>query len=256
MELATINATAIETTGTSNNEAVLRRFCDVLGMDPQTLKNLLHALKRIEMLEQKCKYLEKCLNDSSSTSTTTVEQRCDDIWVVAKRACCPGNLLYSQITLDEYSDNAEVPLDIVVQDIGAPFQNALPVAPNQAIRFEQAARPGYLPSHIWIDFAFAGGGVNYLDLEIQFYLGPGGKDKGKAIGPVYRGNQFVHKDGRTEKLVFPKYRGAIVEVGSIEKMAVEIRHIGSANNLTSASIRLPYDEEAWYEYCKKVGGGC
>lgn len=250
MELATINATAIETTGTSNNEAVLRRFCDVLGMDPQTLKNLLHALKRIEMLEQKCKYLEKCLNDSSSTSTTTVEQRCDDIWVVAKRACCPGNLLYSQITLDEYSDDTQVNLRTIVGDFGSNFVDQYPVAPGKCIRLEQAARPGYTPTKIAIDFSLANQGTNYLDLSIQFYLGEGGKTKGKPIGPTFRGNQFINKNGTQIHIDFPEYRNCPVDVGSVEKLAVELCVDGGANNLDSAFVTVFYNNKRFYQLCK------
>ncbi len=237
---------------------LFERLCAVIGIDRHRFERMMSCIERCERLETRCGELETALQQtasstSSSCGCSTVASRCDNIWAVAKRACCPGNLLYSQITLDEYSDNAEVPLDNIVQDFGAGYVNELPVAPGQAIRFEQSARPGYLPSTIWIDFALAGGAVNYLDLEIQFYLGPGGKAKGKEIGPRYRGNQFVHKDGRQEKIEFPRYRGHTVEVGSAEKIGVEIRHIGSANNLISASIRLPYDEEAWYEHCRRIG---
>jgi len=172
---------------------------------------------------------------------------------VAQRACCPGNLLYSRSTLDVFSRERHTNIDIPVEDFGPGYVDAFPVAPGQTLRLEQSPRPGYLPEKIAIDFSLANNGTNYLDLEVSFWLGPGGKSRGEQIGPKWTGNEFLNKDGSQILVDMPKYRGLTVEVGAIERMAVEIRHTGNTNNLISAKVRLPFDEERWYASCASLG---
>ena len=81
------------------------------------------------------------------------------------------------------------------------------VAPGQAIRLEQPTRPGYLPHKIAIDFALANNGTNYLDLEVTLWLGPGGKTRGKQIGPIWNGNEFINKDGTQIHIDMPQTAG-------------------------------------------------
>jgi len=238
----------------NQRQELVAMLCAVLGLAPDELAALARTGDRCTKLETECDRLRaKLAEGCSGDCSTKVSERCDNIWNVARRACCPGNLLYSRITLDEFSDNRQVSLGTIVQNFGAGFVNAFPVAPGEAIRLEQPARPGYHPDKIAIDFSLAGGASNYLDIEIAFFLGPGGTTKGKQIGPVWTGNEFLNKDGTQIWIDMPKYRGMIVEVGSIEKMAVEIRHTGGANNLISTKVRLPYDEEAWYKHCGTLG---
>jgi hypothetical protein len=235
-------------------EQLIQAFCATFGISRDEFLNMPRLTDRCRRLEDMCQRLQTRLEERQTCGckTSDLEARCDNIWAVARRACCPGNILYSQITLDEYSDNGQVNLSEVVQDFGPGYQNAYPVAPGQSIRLEQAARPGYLPNKIAIDFALANNGTNYLDLEVTLWLGPGGKTRGKNIGSTWFGNEFMHKDGTQIVIPMPKYRGKVVEVGSVEKMAVEIRHTGAANNLVSAKVRLPYDEACWYEHCAGV----
>ena len=232
-------------------EQMIRAFCATFGITPEQLMGVPALSERCRRLEDMCERLKLELKESRSCGckASELEKRCDNIWAVARRACCPGNILFSQITLDNYSADGQVNLIEVVQDFGPGYQNSYPVAPGQAIRLEQPTRPGYLPHKIAIDFALANNGTNYLDLEVTLWLGPGGKTRGKNIGSTWFGNEFIQKDGTQIVIDMPKYRGKVVEVGSVEKMAVEIRHTGGANNLVSAKVRLPYDESCWYEYC-------
>ena len=232
-------------------EELRRRLCECMGVDPGAMAKLAYWVERCERLETAL--AEATKGGGACTSCKEIDRRCDSLWEVVRRNCCPGNILYSQITLDEFSDNAQVNLDQIVTGLPAPFIAQFPVGPSQAIRLEHLPRPGYLPQKMAIDLALANNGTNYLDISIQFYLGPGGTTQGKPIGPLYRGNEFLNKDGTQIHIEFPKYRGMTVEVGSLERMAVEIRHTGAANNILSASVRLPYDEAAWYEYCSKMG---
>ena len=236
-------------------QQLLMMFCNMINCRPEQLLRLGEMDEHVRELRSECDRLRAELDKANrcSCKSSDIEKRCDNIWAVARRACCPGNLLYSQITLDEFSDNRQVNLDTPVEDFGPGYVNQFPVAPGQAIRLEHDPRPGYLPDKIAIDFSLANNGTNYLDLEITFWLGPGGKFRGKQIGPKWTGNEFLNKDGTQIHIDMPKYRGKIVEVGSSERMAVEIRHTGNANNLISAKVRLPYDEERWYAYCASLG---
>lgn len=236
-------------------EQLLINFCNMLNCRPDDLLRIGEMDARLRELQAECERLRRELERGSACSckASELEKRCDNIWAVARRACCPGNLLYSQISLDEHSDDRQTNIETAVEDFGPGYVNQFPVAPGQTIRLEQEPRPGYLPEKIAIDFSLANNGTNYLDLEITFWLGPGGKTRGKQIGPKWTGNEFLNKDGTQIHIDMPKYRGKIVEVGSIERMAVEIRHTGNANNLISAKVRLPYDEERWYAYCASLG---
>jgi len=169
---------------------------------------------------------------------------------------CPGNVNYSQRTLDEYSDDNQVNLANVVTGLGGDYLNAYPLTPAKLIRLTHLARPGYTPTKIAIDFNIAGGGNNYLDFVLQFYLVPGGtpNNLGLPIGPEFRGNQFLNKDGTQIHVDYPEYRNSPLDIGSLETLALVIRNNGAANNLDSAFVTVYYDNKAFYQACKKKCG--
>ncbi len=221
------------------------KLCGILGFSSEEMEALKLCLPELSKMAG-------CIPDLSRLSEMCrgVERRCASVEEVVRRACCPGNILYSQITLDEYSDDTQVNLRTIVGDFGSNFVDQYPVAPGKCIRLEQAARPGYTPTKIAIDFSLANQGTNYLDLSIQFYLGEGGKTKGKPIGPTFRGNQFINKNGTQIHIDFPEYRNCPVDVGSVEKLAVELCVDGGANNLDSAFVTVFYNNKRFYQLCK------
>ncbi|MCB9756715.1 MAG: hypothetical protein H6713_42905 [Myxococcales bacterium] len=224
-----------------SDEEMHKHVCRVLGFSPQQMQMLRECMPDLLRFKQHCDAVERL-----RTGCRSLEQ-------IVRRGCCPGNQLYSHITLDEYSDDTQTNIDVIVEDFGPGFVNTFPLSPNNAIRLEQGARPGFIPTKIAIDFNLANQGTNYSDLKVQFYLGPGGTVKGKAIGPEYRGNQFINKNGTQIHIDFPEYRGCAVTVGSVEKLAVEIRHVGTANNLVSAFVTIHYNNSDFYEQCKIEG---
>ena len=117
----------------------------------------------------------------------------------------------------------------------------------------QSSRPGWTPKEIRIDLNLAGGASNYLDIQVQFYLSPDqdGKVQGKSIGSLYKGNQFLNKDGTQITVPFPKYKNEPINVGSLEKLTVEIINKSAATNLDSAQVVIIYDNECFYEWCKQ-----
>jgi hypothetical protein len=136
--------------------------------------------------------------------------RCETLEMLCRTYVCPGNVNYSQRTLDEYSGLNQVKLSEVVTGLGDPYVNAFPVPPGKKIRLTHRPRPGYTPTTIRIDLNIAGGGNNYSDFSVQFYLVPGGVDSnlGMTIGNNYDGNMFLNKDGGQIVVPFPEYRGA------------------------------------------------
>ena len=196
-------------------------------------------------------WLRECKSTLSHCRTVcdSVKSECMSMTELIRLGLCPAQRNFGQLTIDEFSDDNQVNLTSIVQNFGAGFVNAYPVAPGDAIRLEHPLRPGYFPTKIAVDMSLANNGDNYLDIEIQFYLGPGGVTRGKPIGPAYRGNQFLNKDGTQIHLPFPLYRSRHVDVGSSERLAVEVRHTGGVNNITTTFITIYHDAECFYELC-------
>jgi hypothetical protein len=74
--------------------------------------------------------------------------RCDAIEMLCRNFLCPGNVNFSQRTLDEYSGNARSSSTEPVTGLGGDFVNAFPVPPGKKIRLTHRARPGYTPTKI------------------------------------------------------------------------------------------------------------
>ena len=130
------------------------------------------------------------------------------------------------------------------------------VVNGKMIRLTHKSRPGYTPTKIAIDLNLAGGGNNYLDFTLQFYLFPGGVSTGLGleVGSQMRGNQFLNKDGTQIHVPFPEYRNASIDIGSLETLALVIRNNGAANNLDSAFVTVYYNNKEFYALCKKRCG--
>ncbi|MEZ4313756.1 MAG: hypothetical protein R3F14_37525 [Polyangiaceae bacterium] len=218
-------------------EMYKRQICDVIGID---FDQMMRDFR--EMCRQRDRYRDDC---------DRLTRRCDTLEALQKVMCCPANMLYSQVTIDEYSDENQVDLEEVVTGLGDPYVDTWPLPPQKKIVLRTEQRPGFAPEKIAIDLAFANQGDNYLDLRIQFYLQPGGQQPlGKPFGPKYRGNQFLNKDGTQIHVPFPEYRNRALVVGSLERLAVEISHTGP-NNLNSAYITIYHDAKRFYRMCQE-----
>jgi len=226
---------------------------DKLACNPGLLDRMIACVDRLPQLERATiGFEDRC--------RTTVN-RCDSIEMLCRNLFCPGNVNYSQRTLDEYSGKNQVKLVEVVTGLGDPFVNAFPVPPSKKIRLTHRSRPGYTPTEIRIDLNLAGGGNNYSDFLIQFYLVPGGTNTGLGIeaGNAYDGNMFLNKDGTQLVVPFPEYRALPLDIGSMETLAVVISNNGAANNLDSAHVNVFYDNARFFELCKArsgCGGSC
>ncbi len=230
-------------------------LCKILGTDPNTIAQLPELMKLLHALKGKCSTLENN-NATLLQRCTTLEQKCADLSFYASLTCCPANMLYSQPTMDSYSDEDRIEFDQIITGLGGDFVDAFPVPPGKKIMLATKKRPGYCPGKIAADFSLAGGGNNYLDLGLQWLLSPDDTkplDGGRTIGSRFAGNDFLDKDGRQKDRPFPTYRNRIVCVGSLERLYVVLDHRGGANNVDSAQIRIFHQNDAWYAACQSDG---
>jgi len=216
------------------------------------------VLDRMMRCADRLPEIERYLGSFEDRCRSTVS-RCDTIEMLCRNFLCPGNVNFSQPTIDNYSSKSQVKLVDIVKDLGGDFVNSFPVAPGKKIRLTHKPRPGYTPTEIRIDFNLAGNGNNYSDLTVQFFLAPGGmnSEQGFELGNAYDGNMFMNKNGTQLVVPFMEHRGHPIDIGSLETLAVVISHNGAANNLDSAHVNIFYDNSRFYELCKaRCSGGC
>ena len=223
--------------GVAGDRELEQRICAALGVPMGSLPEMVGCLPSLREYKTMCEV------------TRRLERRCNSLEELLRQNCCPANRLYGRPTLDEFSTESQIDIDQIVSDYGQGYVNQLPLAPGQKVRLQQQARPGYIPRTIQVDLSLANNGTNYLDIRIQFYVGPGGKAEGKKIGPRWRGNQFLNKNGTQIIKEFPEWRSCEIEVGSAEFLAVEIEHIGNANNLDSVFVTVGHDASAFHKLC-------
>ena len=236
----------LPTDGTVNAEAVAR--LRAILASPGGIEQLLRCADMVPRLLSRCESLED--------TCRRLVSRCNATDKMFEHMVCPGQVLYSRRTLDEYSDDAQVNLVNVVQGLGAPYVNGFPVPPGGKIRLTHAQRPGFTPTKIAVDLNVAGGGSNYLDFLLQLFLVPGGVSSatGLEVGSQMRANQFLNKDGTQIHVDFPTYRNCPIDVGSAEQLVLDITNTGAANNLDSAFITVYYDNKLFYALCRKACG--
>lgn len=220
--------------GTERAE-IMRRLCALAGVD------LMEMQRCLLNYQSECSHLRKRCCDMEAKYKTLED--------LLRAANCPENVLYSQATTAQYSNNNQVEIGTVVKGLGGDYVDAVPVPPGKMIRLEQIPRPGYRPTTIALDVSMANNGVNYLDLQIQFFIIPGGQEGGMPHGPKYRGNQFLNKNGTQIHLPFPPYQGEVLTIGSMERVAVEIKHGGQNNNIDSIYVTLYHDADCAYKAC-------
>ncbi|MFY0531669.1 hypothetical protein [Nannocystis pusilla] len=222
----------------AENPAALQQMLRCAQQYPEVQRQLNQAEDRCRTMQTKCDSLEAV---------------CRTLDMLVRSFLCPGNVNFSQRTLDEYSGKSQIKLVEIVKDLGDPFVNAFPIPPGKKIKLTHKSRPGYTPTEIRIDMNIAGNGNNYSDFTVQFYLQPLNLD----IGDEYDGNIFLNKDGTQIAVPFPEYRGAALDIGSQETLSVVISNNSAANNLNSAHVNIFYDNSRFYELCKKkCSGAC
>lgn len=235
---------------------LLQTFADALGCSLGHLENLgsldCNIVERCRQLEERCATLTKRCDELQKSSCSG---KCSDTSVALEYCMtntCPGNIPFSRITLEDQSQQNVIVLSEIVDVPNDPnFVNAWPVQPGKSIRLRHLQRPGFVPRHINMDFAFANNGNNYLELQIEFFLVGGPKPR--LIGSTYEGNNFLNKDGTQIIQEWPSYLGKSIEVGFFEHVEVVITHTGLQNNLNKATVRLHHDTKEWWDLCRKFG---
>jgi len=133
-------------------------------------------------------------------------------------------------------NDMQVVVTRVVPGLGGDCVDAFPLTPGKVIRFEHPSRPAYQPTAIQLGVSMANGAENFSDLEIQFYLVGGDRREGRRFGPKFRGDQFVDCYGAPINVQWPLHQGRPVIVGSLERLAVEVRHRGLAHHVNSIAV--------------------
>ena len=216
-----------------------------IARSPGLLERMMQCVDRMPDIERMVGRVEdRCRQ-------TTVQ--CDTLEAICRGYLCSANVNYSQLTIDQTSGRNQVKLNVPVTGLGGDFVNSFPVPPGKKILLTHKPRPGFTPEHIRVDLNVAGGANNYSDFSLQFYLAPGGvnSELGFEIGNEYDGNLFLGKDGSQLKVDFPEYSNQPIDIGSLEKLAVVLANNGPANNLDSAHINVFYDNNRFYELCKR-----
>ena len=236
---------------TEDAAAKFRRFL----CQPGAVEFLIRCMDQYPQLHNRCIQLDTRCHQLEQ-HCIQLRQQCEAFEMLCRTYMCPGTVNYSQRTLDGFSDKGKVLLNQIVQDVGPDFVNSYPVPPGKSIRLTHRARPGYLPGKIGVDLNIAGGGSNYLDFELQFFLVPGGFSDGVgvAIGEMMTANEFLDKDGSQKLRDFFQWQGYPMDIGALEYVAVTIKNTGGANNLDSAQVNLYYDNKLFYELCKRRCG--
>ena len=213
---------------------VMRRLCALAGIDLMEMQRCLMAYQtECGQLRNRCCEME--------AKYSTLED-------LLRGANCPSNVLFSDFSMAEYSADNQVALKNLVTGLGGDFVDALPVPPGKMIRLEHGARPGYRPAVIALDLSLANNGINYLDVEIEFFIVTG-SGMGKSYGPKYRGNQFLEKNGTQIRQKWPQHQAKPLTVGGMERLAVEIRHTGNQNNIDSIFLTVSHDANCAYLAC-------
>lgn len=234
----------LPTQGQYSQDQILE-VLQLLAQNPAMLQQMLRCAQQYPELQR--------LLNTQEDRCRAMQTKCDTLEMLCRSFLCPGNVNFSQRTLDEYSGKSQIKLVEIVKDLGDPYVNAFPIPPGKKIRLTHKSRPGYTPTEIRIDMNIAGNGNNYSDFTVQFYLQPLNLD----IGDEYDGNIFLNKDGTQIAVPFPEYRGAPLDIGSQETLSVVISNNSAANNLNSAHVNIFYDNSRFYELCKKkCSGAC
>ena len=88
----------------------------MLACTPGAIERLLQCAERIP-------YIESCMSRVEG-QCRTVTQRCDASDLMFQQYLCPGQVNFSQRTLDEYSDDSQVNLEDVVTGLGGDIADA------------------------------------------------------------------------------------------------------------------------------------
>lgn len=217
----------------------------ILECQPERWRAMMRCVDTVACYDTKIRAWEEKLK--------TLEGQNELLLRLLKQSCCTANMNFSQLTIDDFSDDGQVNLELPVAGLGGDYVDNFPVPPNKRIRLKQVSRPGWTPKEIRIDLNLANNAVNYLDIQVQFYLSPDqdGKVQGKNIGSLLKANQFLNKDGTQITVQFPKYKNEPINIGSLETLTVELFNKGG-NNIDSAQVVVFYDNECFYEWCKQA----
>jgi hypothetical protein len=211
-----------------------RRICHVLGISPEDLALLRALSDRMVRVENGC---------------TTVTRRCDDLQNVLRQACCPANMLYSQITINENSHKDQVNIVTPVTGLGDPYVDDFPIPPRRRSASCRRSAPATAPS------TSPSRSTSPTTAPISSTSSSASTSRPSPRAPARRSAASIAAfsssatTASSPRSSFPLYQNAPVTVGSKEYLIIEIEHVGTANNLTSAFASARVNNAGWYAAC-------
>lgn len=168
--------------------------------------------------------------------------------------CDPGlnpcaNILYSEITVERFYRSGRTTIDEV-------FQGAVPIVPGQAARIRQAAHPGWLAGCFRLTYRLANNGTNHHDIEIRFFVDGIELDTVMYGSEIYDNANHIIGDGL---LPVPLAHGKQCCIGALNRLEVELRHVGAANQLEQPRLFVNHGKAACCSACsagKECQTGC
>lgn len=225
-----------------------RRLCEALGMTLEELA-VLRQISRMTpedwaLIRQISKRMQAVEGQCQSVVHTCATQA-----NLLRIACCPANMLHSQVTINKYGHQNQVNVNVPVTGLGGDYVDNLPVPPGKKIRLVHIQRPGYSPTQLTLALNLANNGTNYLDIAVTLYVAEDPKEQGEKIGSEYRGFQFFNNEGIPTPLKMPLYQNQPLTIGTMNYLVIELHHQGAANNLVSAFAAAHVNNEGWFAAC-------
>ena len=222
-----------------------RRLCEALGM---TLEELAVLRQLARMTPEDWALIRKRMQAVEGKCESVVHT-CATQANLLRVACCPANMLHSQVTINKYAHQNQVNVNVPVTGLGGDYVDTLPVPPGKKIRLVHIQRPGYSPKELTLALNLANNGTNYLDIAVTLYVAEDPKEQGEKIGSEYRGFQFFNNEGIPTPLKMPLYQNQPLTIGTMNYLVIELHHQGAANNLVSAFAAAHVNNEGWFAAC-------
>jgi hypothetical protein len=167
---------------------MMARICDCMGVTPEEWAQIRQMVRRVEAVEGRC---------------TSVVHSCATQENLLKMACCPANMMYSQITVDKFSHQNQVPVLTPVTGLGGDYVDSLPLPPGKKIRFRQERRPGYSPKHVTVAQNLANDGKNFLDIAVTFHVSSDPPRSGRQDRLRVPGLSVLQQRGHSDAAAVP-----------------------------------------------------
>lgn len=160
-----------------------------------------------------------------------------------------ANILYSELTVEQFYRSGRTSVDEV-------FSGVVPIVPGTAARLRQKAHPGWLAGCFRLTYRLANNGTNHHDIEIRFFIDGIELDTVMYGSEIYDNANHVIGDGL---LPIPLAHGRQCCIGALNRLEVELKHVGANNQLEQPRLFVHHGKPACCNACaagKSCQTGC